>query len=124
MGVYHKGGILSYRKISDNISIVANYFKYNNGYFGAEGKGRRVRVIYSDDPVISGKEFYSKISYGGIEKDLPNGKGKITYMADGSIVTYRPKTKSDDYPGVEINISKSVNTGGVKQQKIHFGKKG
>lgn len=43
-------------------------------------------------------------------------------MADGSIITFRPTTKSDDNPGVDINISKSINSGGIKQQKIHFEK--
>lgn len=58
----------------------------------------------------------------GIEMDLDNGKGKITYMADGSIITFRPITKSDNYPAVNINISRSTDYGGIKTQKIHFGK--
>lgn len=45
-------------------------------------------------------------------------------MADGSMVTFRPTTKSDDYPGVDINVIYSSNSGNLKQQKIHFGKKG
>ena len=43
-------------------------------------------------------------------------------MADGSVITFRPTTKSDNYPGVDINISKSTSSGDLKQQKIHFGK--
>ena len=122
MGVSYKGGAPSYHGISDNISNAANSFKYQNGYFGEQGKINRVRVIYDADPISVGKEFYDKIAFGGIEKNLSNGKGKITYMADGSIITFRPTTKSDNYPGVDINISKSKKSGGIKQQKIHFGK--
>lgn len=58
----------------------------------------------------------------GIEKNLDNGKGKITYMADGSIITFRPITKSVNYPAVNINISRSTDSGGIKTKKIHFGK--
>jgi hypothetical protein len=42
-------------------------------------------------------------------------------MADGSIITMRPVSFSPDgSPVVEINISGSMHTGGLKQQKIHF----
>jgi hypothetical protein len=42
-------------------------------------------------------------------------------MADGSIITMRPVSFSPDgSPVVEINISGSTHTGGLKQQKIHF----
>ena len=50
-------------------------------------------------------------------------------MADGSIITFRPITKSDNYLAVSdnylavnINISRSTDSGGIKTQKIHFGK--
>lgn len=123
MGVSYKGVTLYYHSINDNISSVKNSFKYHNGYFGEQGTSSRVRVIYGNNPASMGKYFYDKIAFGGIEKDLPNGKGKVTYMADGSIITFRATTKSDDYPGVDINISKSTDSGGIKQQKVHFGKK-
>ena len=122
MGVSYKGGTPSYHRINDNISNLKNSFKFNNGYFGNKGSSNRVRVIYGSNPKSIGKEFYDKIAFGGIEKDLSNGKGKVTYMADGSIITFRSITKSDNYPGVSINISRSTDSGGIKQQKIHFGK--
>lgn len=124
MGVSYKGGAPYYRCITENIPSITKLFEYDNGYFGEKGNGNRVRVIYDDDPAAIGKKLYDEIAFGGIEKGLPNGKGKITYMADGSIITFRPTTKSDDYPGVDINVLKSSNSGGIKQQKIHFGKKG
>lgn len=94
------------------------------------------RFLYVEDDELKGFEAYTdhnlrlvkvKVSVyekalNGSPKDLSNGKGKITYMADGSIITFRPTTKSDNYPGVNINISKSTDSGGIKQQKIHFGK--
>jgi hypothetical protein len=122
MGVSYKGGVQSYHGITDNLTGLKSSFKYKNGYFGDKGTSSQVRVIYGNDPVNIGKDFYKKISFGGIEKDLDNGKGKITYMADGSIITFRPITKSDNYPAVNINISRSTDSGGIKTQKIHFGK--
>ena len=122
MGVHYKGGATNYHSISDNVKTAASSYKYQKGYFGEPGTGNRVRVIYSDNPASTGKDFYDKLAFGGVEKDLSNGKGKITYMADGSIITFRPTTKSDNYPGVDINISKSTSSGELKKQKIHFGK--
>lgn len=69
----------NYHSISDNISTAADSFEYKNGYFGERGTSSRVRVIYDGDPIIA---------FGGIDIDLPNGKEKITYMADGSIITF------------------------------------
>ena len=109
----------------DNHDIVYKKMsEYVDWYFRDPGKGKRVRIISSKDPAVTGKDFYNKLAYGGIEKDLPNGKGKITYMADGSMVTFRPTTKSDEFPGVDINILNSSAPGKLKQQKIHFGKEG
>ena len=45
---------------------------------------------------------------------------RITHMADGSIITWREKSHSDGTSVVEINISGSSHTGGIKKQKIHF----
>ena len=70
------------------------------------------------------KDFYEKLTYGAIEKSLPNGKGKIAKLKDGTIITYREISSSDGSPAVDINIKKSTNSNGVKQQKIHFTKKG
>lgn len=49
------------------------------------------------------------------------GQLRITHMADGSVVTMRTISSSPDgSPVVEINISGSTHTGGLKEQKIHF----
>lgn len=37
-----------------------------------------------------------------------------------TIVSYRKVSSSDITPAVDINIKKSKESGGVKQQKIHF----
>lgn len=123
MGIY-KGNAPRHYAITENVSSVAKDYLYHDGYFGVRGNGKQVRIIYSDDPAFTGKDFYDKIAYGGIEKDLENGKGKITKMADGTVITFRPTTKSDDNPGVDINIEYSSNHGKLKKQKIHFERKG
>lgn len=124
MGLGYKGGAPAWRGISENISRLANSYPYSNGYFGVVGTTSKVRIIYSDNPRNTGKDFYEKISFGGVESKLPNGKGMKTNMADGTIITFRPKTSSDNNPGVDINISYSKEHGSLKQQKIHFEKTG
>ena len=44
----------------------------------------------------------------------------IIKSADGTIITFRPTTKSYSNPGVDINVIKSTNSEGLKTQKIHF----
>ena len=120
MGVSYKGGAPRHYGITENVSTVAQTYSYNNGYFGVPGTSNKVRVIYSVDPASTGKDFYNKIAYGGIETPMPNGKGVTTKMADGTIISFRPTTKSDNNPAVGINIEYSDNHGNLKQQKIHF----
>ena len=123
MGVSYNGGSPLYRSILDNLVEVRKSFKYENGYFGEKGKNRQVRVIYGDNPVMIAEEFYKKITNGGKVEMLPNGKGKITRMPDGSVIVFRRTTKSDDNPAVNIDISKSTDSGDIKTQKIHFEKR-
>ena len=125
MGTYYKGGSTSYHSIKDNISSTSNSYKYNNGYFGDKGKAKNdyYRQIEASNPVEESKKFYDKIAYGGIEKPMSNGKGFITELKDGTIISYREITSTDGSPAVEINIKKSSDTCGVKKQKIHFEKR-
>jgi len=41
-------------------------------------------------------------------------------MNDGTIITFRKISNSDGTPVVDINITSSNHTGGIKKQKIHF----
>jgi hypothetical protein len=124
MGSYYKGETVAYHSISDNLQITAKYYKYSNGYFGDKGKSpkNRNREIDCDNPIIVSKNFYDSIANGGIETTLENGKGLITKLKDGTIITYREITSTANSPAVEINIKKSTNNSGIKTQKIHFEK--
>lgn len=117
-----KGGANKHHSLSENIINTCKNYKYNNGYFGDKSLlgGKGIRIISSKAPLKIAKEFYDSIAYGGIEKDLPNGKGKYAKLADGTIISFRPISSSDKTPAVDINITKSNNSGGVKKQKIHF----
>ena len=128
MGTSYKGGSPSFRSISDNISALSKAFSYSNGYFGVKGESgsnSRVRNIHTNTPVETAKKFYDKATYGGMESSIFNKRtgeiiGKKTKLADGSIISWRQRSSSDGSPAVDINIEKSSNSGGVKQQKIHF----
>lgn len=67
------------------------------------------------------RDFYGTGAYGGIERELDNGKGVRTDMADGTTFTFREVSGSPDRsPAVNISIRRSTDTGGVETQKIHF----
>lgn len=118
---YH-GGAAYHRSIGQNLLPTAALYPYSDGYFGysSPSSGSRTRNILSQDPMAAAEDFYYKISYGGIEHLYDNGSRRITRMGDGSIITMRTVSKSDGTPVVEINISGSSHTGGIKKQKIHF----
>lgn len=124
-GIY-KGGAEKYVPIGNNLENIETDYGFSNGYFGTKGdsSNNKVRHIVSDSPVSTSKDFYDKLTYGGIEHILKNNKGTICKMADGTVVTWRENKSSDGSPVVDINIKKSKGSGGIKSQKIHFVFKG
>lgn len=122
MGLGFKGDTGHHHSISENLDTLKNDYGFHNGYFGEKGKSTHdsTRNIKSDDPLHESKKFYDKIAHGGIEDELPNGKGHMTKMSDGSVITYREYKSSDGSPVVDINVKSSKDNGGIKQQKIHF----
>lgn len=126
MGTYYKGGITTYHTVSDNIPSTADKYEYSNGYFGDKGqakvKNNYYRQVVCKDQYAEAKNFYDSIAHGGVEQQLPNGKGYITKLKDGTIITYRELTSTKGSPAIEINIKNTQNSGGVKSQKIHFEK--
>ncbi len=127
MGLGFKGDTGHHHSISENIESIKIKYGFSKGYFGEQsgtnGKIDR-RNIVSSDPQKTAKEFYDEIANGGIEHKLDNGKGYVTSMSDGTIITWRPVSSSNDKsPAVDINIIYSNDHGGVNQQKIHFVKR-
>lgn len=126
MGLSYKGGGFHYHSVSQNLPAMKKDYPIHNGYFGTKGNSKddSVRHIKSSDPSATAKDFYSRISKGGVERDIvdKNGniKGKTTKMADGTVITWREISSSDGSPAVDINIKKSTDSGGLKIQKIHF----
>ena len=125
MGHGFKGDTGHHHTIGENLSNARSAYTYNDatGYFGNKGQSHStsVRNIVSDDPVATAKDFYDRLTYGGIKKKLENGKGVITIVKDGSVLTFREVSSSDGTPAVDINITSSGDdTGGIKTQKIHF----
>lgn len=121
MGHGYKGDTRHHHSITENLQSLKDEYKYQNGYFGDHGKGRNfVRNIKSSDPVKTAKDFYDKAAFGGIEKEMSNGKGVYTKLKDGSILSFREFSSSDNSPVVEINIKHSTAHGDLKYQKIHF----
>lgn len=122
MGTSYKGGSPTYRSVGENIDATAAKYEYQNGRFGkcSPSTGTHTRNIISDDPLETARDFYDKIAYGGIETKYPEQGRSTTQMADGTMISFRIISKSDGSPVVEINIKKSNNSNGLKEQKIHF----
>lgn len=121
MGHGYKGDTGHHHSITENLGSLTAKYDYSNGFFGEQGKGRSfVRNISSDDPASTAKDFYDTAAHGGIEGAMDNGKGYVTKMKDGTILSYREVSSSDGSPTVEINIRQSDDHGDIKYQKIHF----
>ena len=125
MGTY-KGGAGHHHSIGENLNDLSDKFDYHNGFFGSPGNNNNtsVRHISSDDPSATAKDFYDTAAHGGIEQPILGKDGSVKGfkcdMADGSVITWRNVSNSDGSPAVDINIQKSTDSGGIKQQKIHF----
>lgn len=118
----YKDGASSFHGVCDNLDMLAGAFPLREGYFGRATRpnNSRVRIIESESPLETAREFYTSISYGGIEESLPGSAGVRSTMADGTIITFREASCSDGSPAIDINVKESVDTGGIKRQKIHF----
>lgn len=128
MGTGYKGNADHYHSISENLPVMKEKYSYNNGYFGENGqskKNNKVRNIFSDAPSATAQKFYDTLAYGGKEEPTYNSKtgkqnGMKTTLSDGSVITWINISHSDGSPAVDINVERSSDSDGIKQQKIHF----
>ena len=116
----YKGGASKQRTIGDNLGALRLKYDYRSGYCGERGGSREVRHLFSDNPVTQAWDFYDTAGYGGIERQMRNGKGQTCTMRDGTVISIREVSSSDGSPAVDINIRRSTGSSGVKRQKIHF----
>jgi len=70
--------------------------------------------------MTTAKKFYRKLSTGGQQSPLTNGRGTKADFDDGSRVVFRPVSSSDGSPAVDITV---VGRHG-DQYKIDFQKTG
>jgi hypothetical protein len=106
------GGIGS---LSTNIANLARKYPVGeNGKFGVKGSGNS-RVVFSQKPEDTAREFFSKLGAGGRVEKLASGKGLVAKFPDGSRVNLRLKSKTGS-PAVDISNK------GTKSMtyKIHF----
>ena len=111
--------------LTDNLPKLTEKFPLTkDDYFGERRNKKKShpRHIKSDDPSKTAQEFFNLAKEGAkTVEPLPNGRGWMATMKDGTEVIFRPSSSSDGSPVVEIKNSKSPR---VKDQKIHFIKKG
>lgn len=123
MGVHYNGGRKPFHPISKNLPLATKCFKYKNGYFGEEGNNHRVRIIYSHNPIKEAIKLYKILSEGGQKYPIKGGDGEVARMDDGTFITFRKYTTSDNNPAIDININNSNDHKNLKRQKIHFEKR-
>lgn len=118
----YKGGAEWHHSIDENLSELKDKYSFEDGYFGEQSPGHSEdkRIIASDNPLETARDFYDTGAYGGIESKLENGKGVRTDMADGTTFTFREVSESDGTPAVDISVRRRTSSGGVEKQKIHF----
>lgn len=111
-------------RFDDNVAELIERFPATpKGYFGKPGQGRRhTRNIESDNPARTAAEFAGIASKCSVSAVAIEGKGMTYRMWDGSIVSHRYTSSSDD--GSSVVEMKVKNVSGIKSQKIHFVKKG
>ena len=118
-GGYNGGG--GPKSFAQNLEGLKEKFAYEDGYFGEEGSSVDKRRIASEDPLETAREFYRMASEGGVEAPMPTGEGVMSVLKDGTVVSFREVSKSEDKsPAVDISIRKSTDSGDVKKQRIHF----
>lgn len=112
------------RTFVDNLPELSERFALKpSGYFGSKTpRNGRVRIIESVDPAKDAYDFQSPAGNNpSVFKVIDGGKEHVMRMRDGTIITYRRYSNSDGTPVVELSL---VDAPGVRNQKIHFVKKG
>ena len=118
--VHYVGRIQQYRSLEQNVEGITASFPLTNGYFGIKGTSWGIREIHSRNHEATAKDFFNRIAKGGI-LDLNTIKGGVvSRLKDGTIISYRKITSSNNSPAVEIRFRKLNAKFGIKDQKIHF----
>ena len=116
--VHYVGRKQQFRSIDQNLSSVSLSYPTSNGYFGIKGSSYGIREIHSRNHEKTAKDFFNKIARGGI-LDLHTIKGGVvSRMKDGTVVSYRKITSSNNSPAVEIRFRKLDSKFGIKDQKF------
>jgi hypothetical protein len=112
----------SFDRLARNVDRLAKKYRLTpGGRFGE--KGDNSRIIRSENPNETAREFWKALSKGGRVRSLPNGKGEGAFFDDGSHVVIRPITSTENSPAVSIRIM-TKGRGIAPNQKIHFIPKG
>ena len=118
--VHYVGRKQQFRSLDQNVSSTVIVYPMTNGYFGVKGSSWGIREIHSRNHEATAKDFFNRIAKGGI-LDLQTIKGGVvSRLKDGSIVSYRKITSSNNSPAVEIRFRKLSSKYGISDQKIHF----
>lgn len=116
-GGFAGGSASSPQAFGRNVSEILRSFSVNQqGLFGVAGRGRS-RRLYSDDPSATARLFYDTLGRGGQVRRID--RGYIRTFDDGTHITYRPVSRSDGSPAIQISVQ-NPRSPLARYQKIHF----
>lgn len=120
VSVHYVGRKQQFRSLDENYDLVVTSYPLSNGYFGIKGSSWGIREIHSRNHEATAKDFFNKIARGGVLDLKTISGGVVSRMKDGTIVSYRKITSSENSPAVEIRFRKQNSKYGINDQKIHF----
>lgn len=84
---------------------------------GSRSPRLRPAALYSDDPSATARLFYDTLGRGGQVRRIE--RGYIRTFDDGTHITYRPVSRSDGSPAIQISVQ-NPRSPLARYQKIHF----
>lgn len=94
-------------------ATIADVLKPGEGNVGQPGDGLGIRKLPGGD--AGARELFDQLTKGGGGMDItpPGHAGKIIETPDGSVIGYRPDSKSGP-PTIDVNVP------GLKIRKLKF----
>ena len=89
----------------------ADVLKPGGQNVGAPGENSGVRVLPGGEN--ESRELFDRLTKGGTDITRPGHIGKVIRMPDGSVISYRPRSRSGP-PTIDVNVP------GLNIRKLKF----
>lgn len=108
------------QQIRANLDALAREFSVSpGGNFGTKGTSSNVRRLYSSDPQVAARRFFTLATTGSEKPKMIRPGVLQARFADGSHIEMRPRSSSDGSPVVSMTFNSPTGRYNASQ-KIHF----